>query len=83
MQGYVNALGFFVWPILFMAVIGYIYLKQESVVAAAVATLILSAAFVGTNLFAGVEVLVQFLQIVVALAFTGLIIYWIAKRGSR
>jgi len=83
MAGYVNVLGFFVWPIIFVAIIGYVHLKQESAAAAAVATIMLSAAFIGTNLFAGVEVLVQFLQIMVALAFTGLIIYWVARRRVR
>lgn len=79
-QGYTNVVGFFFWPIMFSAVIGYIYIKQQSVVAAAVATIILFGAFATSGVFAGVEIIVQFFQIMVALAFTGLVLLFVARR---
>lgn len=79
-QGYVNVVGFFFWPIMFSAVIGYIYIKQQSVVAAAVAIIILFGAFAASGIFAGVEIIVQFFQVMVALAITGLVLLFVARR---
>ena len=45
MQGYVAVLGVFVWPLIFCAIIGYVYVKQQSATAAAIVALILFAAF--------------------------------------
>lgn len=78
-QGYVTVFGYFFWPIIFAGVIGYVYLKQQSAVSAAAAVIILFAGFVTTGIFADVDVLVQFFQIMVALAFTGLIILFLAR----
>jgi VIT1/CCC1 family predicted Fe2+/Mn2+ transporter len=80
MQGYTIALGFFVWPIIFSAIIGYIYVKNVSAVSASVAIIIIFASFATTGWIAGVPVIVMFLQLVVAFALTGLVIYFIIRR---
>jgi len=80
MLGYTTALGFFVWPIIFTAIIGYVYLKNQSVVAAAVVILIFVAAF-GDSL-ADVPTLYIFLHVLVALIITGLFLVFFTKIRS-
>ena len=80
MQGYTIALGFFVWPIIFSAVIGYIYIKNISAVSAAAAIIVVFACFATTSWIADVPVIAQFFQVVVAFAITGLVIYFIVRR---
>lgn len=77
MQGYVNAMGFFLWPFIFSVVIGYVYLKQQSAVAAAVATLIIFAAF-GEYLM-GVDIWVSLMHLLVALTITGLVVVFLTR----
>jgi len=72
------ALGLFVWPLIFCAVIGYVYLKQQSFVAAAVATMILISVF--GNYLAGMEIWVSIMYILVALAITALFLMFLSKR---
>jgi hypothetical protein len=79
-QGYINAMGFFFWPILFTAIIVYVYLKNQSMVAAAVAILIIVTVF--SNAFAGVNPYLNFLYIVVSLIVSGLILMIFIKRGG-
>ena len=83
-QGYETALGFFFWPLVFTGVIGYVYLKNQSLVAAAAVILILFAAF-----FNAIALMVQpwinFLYIAVSLIITGVIFglfYKFKNRGS-
>jgi hypothetical protein len=80
MLGYENAIGIFVWPLLFMAVIGYVYLKQQSFVAAAIATLIIISAF--GNYLVGMELWVNIMYILVSLSFTGLFLIFLSKRRN-
>lgn len=80
MSGYTTALGFFVWPIIFSGVIGYIYIKNVSATTAAVAILIIFTCFGATGWIAGVPVLSMFFQVVVALVITGLLIYFVVRR---
>jgi len=80
MQGYVGILGAFVWPIIFVAIIGYVYIKQQSAVAAAIATLMLSVVMISSNFIMKISPLMQFLQIMVCLVLAGLMVYWIARR---
>jgi heme A synthase len=76
--GYTTLLGGAVfWSIMFMGIAGYIYLKNQSVVAFAVIILILLAAF--GNTLAGVEALMTLLHIFIALIFTGLLLLFISK----
>jgi hypothetical protein len=60
-----------------MVIGGYIYLKQQSVVAWAVGMLIFIVAF--GNTFMEVSILVTFLQITVSLVFMGLMLVFITK----
>lgn len=78
MQGYTTVLGVFVWPLIFMGVIGYVYLKQQSYVAAAVATLVIISTF--GNYLIGVDELMILLYLFVALAMTGLILIFLSKK---
>lgn len=78
MQGYETALGVLVWPIIFSGVIGYVYLKQQSFVAAAVAAMILICVF--GNYLMDVESWVSLMYILSSLAFTGLFLMFLSKR---
>jgi hypothetical protein len=77
MQGYTIALGFFVWPIIFTSIIVYVYLKDQSVVAAAIAILIFVSAF--SDVFIGVPALYGFLHVLVALIIAGLFLVFFTK----
>ena len=78
-EGYTEIVGFFFWPILIAVVIGYVYLSNQSVVTAAVATIILFGAFTSTSIFAGVAMFTMFFQGIVILAFTGLLLLFITR----
>jgi len=80
MYGYNAVLGFFVWPLIFTAVIGYVYLKQQSFVVAAVAAMIIIAAF--GNYIANMDIWLSILYILVALAITGLFLMFLSKRRN-
>ena len=67
MQAYVGILGVFTYPLIFCGIIGYVYMKQQSVIAAAVATLILFAAFDVGVLGAGVFVMVIHILVTIAI----------------
>ena len=78
MQGYDTALGALVWPLIFSGVIGYVYLKQQSLVAAAVAAMIIICVF--GNYLMDVESWVSLMYILVSLAITGLFLMFLSKR---
>jgi len=75
--GYENVFGYLFYPILFTGIIGYVYLKNQSYVAAAVATLIIFAAF--GDAFMGVQLWVSLMHILVSLALTGLLLIFLTK----
>lgn len=78
LQGYVGIFGVGIfWAIMFTTIGGYIYLKQQSVVAWAVGMLIIIAAF--GNSIMGITLWVSFMQILVALVFMGLFLVFITK----
>lgn len=79
-QGYVTVFGTFFWPIIFSSVVGYIYLKQQSVVTAAIAIIILFAAFGGTGVFTGLDIYVMLMQLIAILALSGLVLLFIMSR---
>jgi uncharacterized sodium:solute symporter family permease YidK len=81
MSGYVTVMGVFVWPIIFVAIIGYVYLKQQSLTAAAIAALIIFAVF--GNALVGVDILVNFLYIALSLIVTGVVLLFIIRRVRR
>lgn len=80
MSGYADILGVFMWPFFFAVIIGYVYVKQESLVAAAIATLIIFAAF--GDILMGASIFSMIMHIAVSLIFTGLVLLWISRRKS-
>jgi hypothetical protein len=81
MSGYVSAIGVFVWPVIFAAIIGYIYLKNQSLTIAAVAALMIIAVF--GNALMGVDAFINFLYIAVSLIVTGVVLLFIIRRVRR
>ena len=77
MQAYINILGVFTYPLIFCGVIGYVYMKQQSVIAAAVATLILFAAF--DVAVAGADVFVMVMHIFVTIAVGSLFLLFFTR----
>jgi len=77
MLGYQNVLGVFMWPLIFSAIIGYIYLKNQSAVIAAVGILIIFAAF--SNALIGVDPWYSLMHILVALVITCLFLVFLTK----
>lgn len=77
MQAYVTIFGVFTYPLIFCGIIGYVYMKQQSVIAASVATLILFAAFdVGVL---GADVFVMIMHILVTIAVGSLFLLFFAR----
>lgn len=83
MRGYTNIFGPAVYLIIYFAIVGYVYTKQQSAVAGAVAIIILSSAYIGSSVFAGHDAIVTFLVVITALTFTGLIVMFVARRRAR
>lgn len=79
-QGYEYAIPVFFWALLFSAIIGYVYLKQESLVAAAITAMIITSVFGGALLGLGTWVIA--IQVFVTLIITSLILYFISKRRT-
>ena len=80
MQPYETVLGIFTWVLIFSAIIGYVYLKQQSYVAAAVAGIVILTAFAATGYLVGAESWILMITIIISLAVTGLFILFISKR---
>jgi len=81
LQGYETTLGVVFYAIVFSAIIGYVYLKQQSAVAAVAVILIIVTAF--GVILTGLDPWVNFLYLIVAFTITGLIlIFVIRKRGG-
>ena len=55
MMGYETAMGVGAWILIFTGIIGYVYLKQQSYVAAAVASLVLLTVFAAGGYLGGME----------------------------
>jgi hypothetical protein len=79
-QGYVVVFGFFFLPIFYMGIIGYVYTRMKSATAAVVGILIVISAM--SDAFLGVPLLMSFLQIVVALVMSVLVVYFISRIRS-
>jgi len=71
-QGYITTMGFFFYPLFFSGIIGYVYMKQQSLVALAVVILIVFTLF--GDLFLGVTMFVILMHIITALIISGLIL---------
>lgn len=76
MQAYVGILGAFTYPLIFCGIIGYVYMKQQSVIAAAVATLILFTAF---DIVAEVPLFVMVMHILVTIAVGSLFLLFFIR----
>lgn len=77
MQAYIGILGVFTYPLIFCGIIGYVYMKQQSVIAAAVATLILFAAF--DTVILGVGIFVTVIHILVTIAIGALFLMFFTR----
>ena len=79
-QGYWNVFGFFFLPIFYLGIIGYVYTKMKSATAATVAILIIVSAM--GNAFANVPVVINILQILVALIMSILVVVLLTRIRS-
>lgn len=79
MKGYVNALGFLVWPLIFSAVIGYVYLKNQSAVAAAAVALIIMCVFSSVLTHPNNGLWYSLMYILISLVITGLLLIFLTK----
>lgn len=78
MSGYTTVLGVFVWPIIFTAVLGYVYLKNQSLLMVAAATLLMMAVF--GNALVGVDVWINMLYVFTALIVASLFLIFFVRR---
>lgn len=76
MSAYVGILGVFTYPLIFCGIIGYVYMKQQSVIAAAVATLILFTAF---DIVADAPIFVMVMHILVTIAVGALFLLFFTR----
>ena len=76
MQAYVGILGVFTYPLIFCGIIGYVYMKQQSVIAAAVTTLILFTAF---DVVAELPIFVMVMHILVTIAIGALFLMFFTR----
>jgi len=77
-QGYITAMGFLFWPVFFASILGYIYLKNQSLLILAAGILIIFAVF--GNAIMGVDAFVNILYIGVSLIFTVVILWFFIRR---
>lgn len=82
MSGYETTMGVFAWVLIFSGIIGYVYLKQQSYVAAAVASVVLLTAFAAGGYLLDMSSWVILMTIFLSLAFTGLFVLFISKRRN-
>lgn len=80
LRGYERSMGAFFIPIVIAGIVTYVYLKNQSAVAAAVAILIIFSSFVSSAVLLQAPAFVLLMQGIVILAFSGLITYFYIKR---
>jgi len=76
-QGYIAALGVIFWPLFFCGIIGYVYMKQQSLVAVTIVILIIFTVF--GNALMGVTAFTILMYIVVSLVMTALFLIFMTK----
>jgi len=76
-QPYETVIGILFWVLLFTFIIGYVYMKQQSYVAAAITALIIIAVF--GNYLTGMDSWTNLIVVFLSLVFSGLFIYLLAK----
>ena len=79
LQGYVNAVGFLFYPIVFSAIIGYIYLKNQSALSATIAILLFFGAFGATGVLANVPALMMVFYLITTLVSGVLVLLFVSK----
>jgi len=82
MAPYETVMGVFSWVLIFTAIIGYVYVKQQSYVAAAAAGIVLLTAFAATGYLVGTDSWILLITIFISLAVTGLFVLFISKRRN-
>lgn len=80
MSAYTNILFGFTYPMIFCGIIGYVYLKQQSVIAASVVTLILFTAF--DALILKNDIFIMLLHILVTIAIGSLFLLFFTRLRS-
>ena len=79
MSAYTSAVwGVFVYPIIFTAIIGYVYLKNQSLVMAVAAILLIFAVY--GNYLLGVETWINLLYVVTAITVASLFLLFFVRR---
>jgi hypothetical protein len=78
MSGYTTVLGVFVWPIIFTGVLGYLYLKNQSLVILAAGILMIMAVF--GNALLGVDVFINLLYVATAMIVAALFLIFFVRR---
>ena len=81
MSAYINILNVFTYPLIFCGIIGYVYLKQQSVVAAAIATLILFTAFDAAVVKADSFVIVMHIFVTISIGALFLLLFSRWRQG--
>jgi len=83
MAGYETAMGVFAWVLIFSGIIAYVYVKQQSYVAAAAAGIVILTAFATTGHYlVGVDSWILLITIIICLSITGLFVLFISKRRN-
>lgn len=80
MSAYTNILFGFTYPIIFCGIIGYVYMKQQSVIAASIVTLILFAAFDVLILRSDMFVLIMHIFVTIAIGALFLLLFTRLRR---
>ena len=82
MAPYETVMGVGAWVLIFTGIVGYVYVKQQSYVAAAVASFVLLTVFAAGGYLISMESWVILITIFMCLAFTGLLLLFISKRRN-
>ena len=75
MASYTNILLVFTYPLIFCGIIGYVYIKQQSVIAAAVVTLILFGAFSSLVVKSGIFITIMHIFVTIAVGALFLLLF--------
>lgn len=78
MSGYTTVLGVFVWPIIFTGILGYIYLKNQSLVVVVAGILMVMAVF--GNALMGVDAWINMLYVFTAMVVAALFLFFFVRR---
>ena len=77
MSGYTTVLGVFVWPLIFCGILGYVYLKNQSLIVVAAGILMIMAVF--SNSLFGVDLLINVLYIFVSIIVAALFLIFFVR----